>query len=563
MSQSNIAYKRNFALIPVFMVVLTITFLIALFFGYNFTKKVVESQFATNKVEVLEETLKPYNHLVFNQIPKISIHHGFLNESSILKLSANFFKTDSFIKSITFYDINVGNMPIEDGFKQEKLAIGVNAVYRIDHANPTFAKCLFSKNKFGEFSGKDANNFTKCVLKYAEFISNYDSSIPIATDQIFKSFYTFNDKQISFINVPSAADIKIYQTISKLDVPVAVSFEQDMLSFDLDPERLPIINNSPNLYEHIYVKPVTYDSLINDKHYLTTSIALSGAFSGYQLYFISSKSFFRNRVSMMFAPIAIGISAFYIIMLVIAILIYRNLSIYSKLFKLQYDFLNNLTHEFKTPVSVIKIAANNMKSKSELTIKEKDLYVRILDEEADKLNDLMNKLLSLTQLENRSLKVNIQEIDLGQLFMEFKESYQLKYPDFQISYELNKINTIYSDKVLLISLFQNLFDNAYKYSQAHQRYLNIIVESRKQQIAFRFIDKGIGIEKSELRNVFKKFYRIENQFNQNGSVGIGLAFCKEVANFLAGDIEVKSEPGMGSEFIVSLPFNYNELVTKS
>ena len=65
------------------------------------------------------------------------------------------------------------------------------------------------------------------------------------------------------------------------------------------------------------------------------------------------------------------------------------------------------------------------------------------------------------------------------------------------------------------------------------------------------------------KNVFKKFYRIENQFNQNGSVGIGLAFCKEVANFLDGDIEVKSESGAGSEFIVSLPFNYNELVTKS
>jgi two-component system phosphate regulon sensor histidine kinase PhoR len=175
----------------------------------------------------------------------------------------------------------------------------------------------------------------------------------------------------------------------------------------------------------------------------------------------------------------------------------------------------------------------------------------------------MNKLLSLTQLENRSLKVNIEEIDLGQLFMEFKESYQLKYPDFQISYELNQINTIYSDKVLLISLFQNLFDNAYKYSQVNQRYLNIIVERRKQQIAFRFVDKGVGIVKSEQKNVFKKFYRIENQFNQNGSVGIGLAFCKEVANFLAGDIQVKSEPGMGSEFIVSLPFNYNELVTKS
>jgi two-component system phosphate regulon sensor histidine kinase PhoR len=112
-------------------------------------------------------------------------------------------------------------------------------------------------------------------------------------------------------------------------------------------------------------------------------------------------------------------------------------------------------------------------------------------------------------------------------------------------------------------LFQNLFDNAYKYSQPHQRELNINVAQRKQEIVFRFIDKGIGIPKNEQKNVFKKFYRIENQFNQNGSVGIGLSFCKEVANFMDGDIAVKSELGLGSEFIVTLPFNYNELVTKS
>ncbi len=563
MKNNNPAYRRNFALIPIFIVVLTITFLIALFFGYNFTQKVVESQFATNKVEVLEETLQPYNDLVFNKIPKISIHNGFLNQQSIIKIAKNFFKTDSFIKSITFYDINVGNMPIEDGFRQEKLAIGVNAIYKIDQLNQKTAKCLFRTHQFGDFSGTDANNFTKCVLKYADFIGNYDSTTAISVDQIFKSFYTFNDKQITFINVPSAADIKIYQAISKLDVPVSVSFDQDMLTFELDPDRLPIINNSPNLYEHIYVKPVTYDSLANDKHYLTTSIALSGAFSGYQLYFISSKSFFSNRVRMLFAPIAIGIAAFYIIMLVIAILIYRNLSINSKLYKLQYDFLNNLTHEFKTPVSVIKIAANNMKSKAELTLKEKDLYVRILDEEADKLNDLMNKLLSLTQLENRSLQVSIQEIHLSNLISELIDAYQIKYPDFKIQYELNGLDVIYSDKVLLISLFQNLFDNAYKYSQPQHRELNIIVAQRKQEIVFRFIDKGIGIPKNEQRNVFKKFYRIENQFNQNGSVGIGLSFCKEVANFMDGDIAVKSELGLGSEFIVTLPLNYNELVTKS
>jgi len=71
---------------------------------------------------------------------------------------------------------------------------------------------------------------------------------------------------------------------------------------------------------------------------------------------------------------------------------------------------------------------------------------------------------------------------------------------------------------------------------------------------FRFADKGIGIPKSEINNIFKKFYRIENKYNQNGSVGLGLAFCKELVNFMDGEITVKSKINEGSEFIVTLPY---------
>jgi two-component system phosphate regulon sensor histidine kinase PhoR len=71
---------------------------------------------------------------------------------------------------------------------------------------------------------------------------------------------------------------------------------------------------------------------------------------------------------------------------------------------------------------------------------------------------------------------------------------------------------------------------------------------------FSFIDKGIGIPKNELNNIFRKFYRLENQYNQNGSVGLGLAFCKELVNFMDGDITVKSRVDVGSEFVVTLPY---------
>jgi two-component system phosphate regulon sensor histidine kinase PhoR len=76
----------------------------------------------------------------------------------------------------------------------------------------------------------------------------------------------------------------------------------------------------------------------------------------------------------------------------------------------------------------------------------------------------------------------------------------------------------------------------------------------KRNIIFSFIDKGIGIPKAELNNIFKKFYRLENQYNQNGSVGLGLAFCKELVNFMNGELIVQSKINQGSEFKVILPY---------
>ena len=77
----------------------------------------------------------------------------------------------------------------------------------------------------------------------------------------------------------------------------------------------------------------------------------------------------------------------------------------------------------------------------------------------------------------------------------------------------------------------------------------------KRNIVCSFKDKGIGIPKNELNNIFNKFYKLENQYNQNGSVGLGLAFCKELINFMNGEITVNSQVDKGSEFIVTLPYD--------
>jgi two-component system phosphate regulon sensor histidine kinase PhoR len=304
----------------------------------------------------------------------------------------------------------------------------------------------------------------------------------------------------------------------------------------------------------VSIQPVVYDPPDNQAGNLITDVPLPGAFSDYKLYFKSPPGYLTTEINRRFMPIGALVLLIYCFLVLIGWLIYRNLSVNIKLFKLQYDFINNFTHEFKTPVSVIKIAGSNLSGDSELSERQRKQYGRILNEEADKLNELMNKLLSFTQLENKSINIRKEEIDVENFVKGYIETFRIKYPNFKISYYVHEVHPLFADPVLLGSIFQNLIENAYKYSHPQKKELYINVSHTKRHIVFSFRDKGIGIQKDELTNVFKKFYRIENQYNQNGSAGLGLAFCKELANFMDGEIIVNSKINEGSEFIVTLPY---------
>jgi two-component system phosphate regulon sensor histidine kinase PhoR len=287
---------------------------------------------------------------------------------------------------------------------------------------------------------------------------------------------------------------------------------------------------------------------------MQTELPLSGAFADYKLLFSASRAHLSTEINRKFLPVAISILLIYGILGIIVYLIYRNLNINSRLFKLQYDFINNLTHEFKTPLSVIKIAGNNLLSSKAISDKERLRYGKILDEEADKLNDLMNKLLSFTQIENRSIQIKSEELNLDLFVGNQVEAHRLKYPDYQITYNIKKVSSFKTDPVFFASIFQNLMENAYKYSLPNIKKLHIDISLDRGKIIIRFIDKGIGIPDDELDHIFEKFYRIQSEYNQQGSVGLGLAFCKELVNFMNGDISVRSKLDIGSEFIITLPY---------
>ncbi|MVN21131.1 sensor histidine kinase [Mucilaginibacter arboris] len=547
------AYRKNFLLVTAFVILISAFVIAILLLSYKLTRRYIENEFGSRKVDVLEQTIRPYNDFFQNKIAEITSYNGFLNVTSAAKYSGSVFSKYPFVKNVTFYDLDISNNLKRFSFRTNHLSIYINSVYSFlpgKNSNGLPQVKALKKKKLNDA------DFNQMSLQLSDYIEDVDTAKISSPDiDLRKNFYNIRPNKISYLNIPLRQELKLYKELLRINKPV-FNHKQNMFTFYLDPFALKIRNTNPGLYQSITIRPLVYDPIDNDQEKFTTEIAFPGAFSNYKLYFRTNKSFLTHEIIKSFLPIAFGVMLIYFFLLTIALLIYRNLNVNLKLFKLQYDFINNFTHEFKTPVSVIKIAGSNLQSKNELSERQRIHYGKILNEEADKLNELMNKLLSFTQLENKSIQIKSQQIDLDQFTKSQIESLRIKYPSFNISYTDSDIHAFFTDPVLLGSIYQNLMENAYKYSPPERKELAIKIEKNKKEVIFKFKDQGIGIDQAELNNIFKKFYRIQNQYNQNGSVGLGLAFCKELVNFMHGEISVKSSIGKGSEFVVALPYEH-------
>ena len=552
-SEKDSGYRKNFSLIVTFIVLISVLFVLSLFLAFNFSKKNIENDFVSAKANVLEESIKPYNDFFLNKLPEISYYNGYLDSARASNFADTILLEYPFVNKVVFYDAQVKNIKIEDnGINYGDCSIGVKNVYQFGSLVPKDSIKLYGENEI--INRVDIDNFSALSLKLITFVQKMDTTKVPSQETLFSNFTNIRPNRIDYFNIPSLELLKSYKRMIAYKLETDPVYQQDMLSFVLDPSKIKIKNTRPLLYQNIRIEPITYDPLDASSEYITGEITLGGPFSDYKLYFVSSRSFVKDEIFSYFLPIAALLLLFYGVLVLVAFLIYRNLNINHKMFKLQYDFVTNLTHEFKTPVSVIKIAGNNIKSALSLTERELKLYGKILDEEADKLNGLMNKLLAFTQIENKAITLNRDEINIVDFIESTIDVHQLKHPDFNLTYEISGFKTLITDPVLLGSLFDNLIENAYKYSQDNKKNLHISARLIKDRIVLRFKDTGIGIPSSEINNIFKKFYRIQNRYNQNGSVGLGLAFCKELVNFMNGEISVKSTVDKGTEFKIVLPY---------
>ena len=232
-----------------------------------------------------------------------------------------------------------------------------------------------------------------------------------------------------------------------------------------------------------------------------------------------------------------------------------------KISQMKTDFVNNMTHEFKTPIATISLATDSILSPVIFSDKEKiRKFVNIIQEENSRLLNQVEKVLQIAKLDKRKIQLKITEVDIHELLDETLLHLELKIKNKNgtIHKKYNAENSLLlGDETHLMNIFNNLVDNAIKYSIDNP---DISIETNNVKTGIEIIikDKGIGMSKDEIKHIFDKFYRIStgNVHNIKG-FGLGLAYVKTFVEAHKGNISVKSAKDKGSEFKIYLP----EIVT--
>jgi len=221
------------------------------------------------------------------------------------------------------------------------------------------------------------------------------------------------------------------------------------------------------------------------------------------------------------------------------------------------DFLNNMTHEFKTPLTNIALAGKMIIKDSNIKQEEKiKHYSGIILEENEKLRLQVEQVLSMTALERGEIPLSKTEIDFHQLINDAIKCISIQIENKQGNLKLNlKANAfvVWGDKNHLTNVLCNLIDNAIKYSKEKPE-ISIHTSNINHNLILAISDNGIGIEKEYLKKVFAKFFRVPtgNVHDVKG-FGLGLAYVKKIVELHGGTIELQSEKGKGTSFTIILP----------
>lgn len=234
-------------------------------------------------------------------------------------------------------------------------------------------------------------------------------------------------------------------------------------------------------------------------------------------------------------------------------------TIYSqrKLNEMKTDFINNMTHEIKTPIATISLACEMLEDESVTSDSATRLnFINIISDENRRMRILIETLLQSAKMSRKNFALNPKEIDLNSLVLSSIQNFKLTLQNRQGTIETHLGNisgTLYADDLHISNMLHNLIDNAIKYSD-REPHITITTRTEPGFAVVEIADNGIGIAKEDQKHIFEKFYRVSTGDVHNvKGFGIGLNYVSQVVALHKGKISLTSELGHGSTFTISLP----------
>jgi two-component system, OmpR family, phosphate regulon sensor histidine kinase PhoR len=339
-----------------------------------------------------------------------------------------------------------------------------------------------------------------------------------------------NNAVFRFLYNMDSLALKDSVTVKEISEAYTTRLKEDKINVGFKVSKLDSANTeSPNAITIGFSKPATF------------SLSLQNTF-GYMLD--------KLKLPILFSLLLVGITVFSFVLL------YRNMIKQQRLSALKNEFISNITHELKTPIATVGVAIEALKNFNAIHDPKRTMeYLDISQNELQRLNLLVDKVLKLSMFEKKEIELKYEVVNLKDIVAEVVSSMKLQIEKYHAQVLLNYEGdcSLQADKLHLLSVVFNLVDNALKYSKDNPL-LKINVEEKENSIEMRIADNGIGISPEYHTKVFDKFFRVPHGDTHNAKgYGLGLSYVAHVVAKHKGTIRVESKSNEGTTFTISLP----------
>ncbi len=382
---------------------------------------------------------------------------------------------------------------------------------------------------------------------------NYDRS----RQEILKGEYLYQKALLNevILNIlEHASDRPIAERVDSSMVRIYI--EQELLRNGLNmPFDFAVVNHSAE----IVYSTSGYEKNVKNEDNVYSQILFPNNSNGSNT---TLKVVFPTKSNYVFPTIKFMLPSFAFTFLLMAVFIYTIILIFrqKKLSEMKNDFINNMTHEFKTPISSISLAAQMLDD--EAVVKSPALLKQastVIKDETKRLRFQVEKVLQMSMFDRTSATMKLQEVDADSVIYSVVNTYKLKVEKFggTITANLNSDDPIVNvDEMHFTNVIFNLLDNAIKYRREDVEPKLTVTTANldDSHITITVEDNGIGIKRDDLKKIFEKFYRVStgNRHDVKG-FGLGLAYVHKMITLFGGTIKAESEVGKGSKFIITLP----------